>query len=79
MKIVLAIISSVGMIAVAVVAFFGITVYQTQVKNQAIDACFQAGRVTFRQIDENGNESQRSDLPATDTFKECLKAKNVSV
>jgi|GEM_PF-3976990 len=49
---------------------------EQEIKYAAIDACGQLARVSFESKDANG-QITRSELPATDSYKQCLKEKGI--
>ena len=77
MKILAALLLTIGLLAVAATGYLAIDAYKVSTRNSAIDSCYQAGRVVFRQFDANGYEIQQSELPANDTFQECMKSKGL--
>jgi hypothetical protein len=77
MKIIASLLITLALIAVAAVGYLAIEAHKVDTRNSAIDTCYQAGRVTFRQYDANGFEIQQSELPANDTFKECMQYKGL--
>ena len=52
---------------------------EKQLKFSAIDACGQVGRVSFESKDAVTGQVTRSELPATDSYKQCLKEKGIEV
>lgn len=77
MKIIASLLITLALLAVAGIGYLAVEAYKQENHHTAVDMCYQAGRVTFRQLDENGNEIQQSELPANDTFKECMQYKGL--